>query len=180
MTSSRNTAIERLRDAATRVAGTHGLEVFDVQVRRESVGKVLRVIIDRPAPVPVAGAPAPEEPVGIEDCQRVSQDLGALLDVEDELTADLGEGFTLEVSSPGLERPLRRAEHFRRSLGRQVKVKTKAPMAGSRTHLGTLAAADDEGIVLVEGDYELPIALTDIASARTVVDWDAELKGSNA
>jgi ribosome maturation factor RimP len=53
-------------------------------------------------------------------------------------------------------------------------------MAGSRTHLGTLAAADDEGIVLVEGDDELPIALTDIASARTVVDWDAELKGSNA
>jgi ribosome maturation factor RimP len=65
-------------------------------------------------------------------------------------------------------------------LGEQVKVKTAAPMAGSRTHIGTLVGADDEGITLAAGDDELRIALAEVTSARTVVDWGAELKGSNA
>ena len=140
------------------------LELYDVVRGREGGRKVLRVIVDRP------------DGVDIDTLSRLSELISRRLDEEGEETGP----YDLQVSSPGLERPLRRAEHFRRSLGRQVKGKTKAPMAGSRTHLGTLAAADDEGIVLVEGDDELPIALTDIASARTVVDWDAELKGSNA
>src|SRR6185295_6428470 len=81
--------IARLRQAAERVAGSHGLEVFDVQLRREPIGMVLRVIVDRPDPGRVE---TPEESVGIADCQRVSQDLSALLDVEDELgQEDLGE-----------------------------------------------------------------------------------------
>src|ERR1043166_9809441 len=95
----------RLRNAAERVARTHGLDVFDVQLRREPIGMVLRVIIDRPDRGRVE---APEEAVGIEECQRVSQDLSAVLDVEDEFDQhDLGDQYTLEVSSPGLDRPLR-------------------------------------------------------------------------
>ncbi len=73
--------ITRLRNAAERVAQSHGLEIFDVQLRREPIGMVLRVVIDRPDP---GGVEAPEDSVGIADCQRVSQDLSALLDVEDE------------------------------------------------------------------------------------------------
>ena len=95
-----------LRGVAARVAESYGLEIFDVQLRRESIGTVLRVIIDRPD----RGVPErPEDAVGIEECQRVSQDLSALLDVEeDELgEAALGQNYTLEVSSPGLDRPLR-------------------------------------------------------------------------
>ena len=62
-----------------------------------------------------------------------------------------------------------------------MKVRTTAPLAGSRTHTGTLSAADDEGITLVVvGDDELRVRHADIASARTVVDWSAELKRSNA
>src|SRR6476659_7424994 len=98
--------LERVRAAAERVARSYGLEVFDVQLRRESVGTVLRVIIDRPD----RGVPERvEDAVGIEECQRVSQDLSALLDVEeDELeAAALGQHYTLEVSSPGLDRALR-------------------------------------------------------------------------
>ena len=102
--------LERVREAAERVARSYGLEVFDVQLRRESVGTVLRVIIDRPdsgkpAPVvsrgkavaPVARRVLEEDAVGIADCQRVSHDLSALLDVEeDELaTAALGQAYTL-------------------------------------------------------------------------------------
>lgn len=146
------------------VVEAENFELYDVVRGREGGRKVLRVIVDHP------------DGVDIDTLSRLSELISRRLDEEGEETGP----YDLQVSSPGLERPLRRAEHFRRSLGRQVKVKTKAPMAGSRTHLGTLAAADDEGIVLVEGDDELPIALTDIASARTVVDWDAELKGSNA
>ena len=110
--------LERVRKAAERVARSYGLDVFDVQLRREAVGLVLRVIIDRPDP----GRPVPPEQdsVGIEDCQRISQDLSAILDVEeDELAADaLGQAYTLEVSSPGLDRPLRHEADYRRFSGR--------------------------------------------------------------
>ena len=97
--------ITRLRDQAERVVQGHGLEIFDLQLRREPIGMVLRVVIDRPDPGRVE---TPEESVGIAECQRVSQDLSALLDVEDEFgEPGLGEAYTLEVSSPGFERPLR-------------------------------------------------------------------------
>jgi ribosome maturation factor RimP len=76
----RSERLAGIRAAAERVAGSHGLEVFDVQLRRESIGTVLRVIIDRPDRGVVE---TPEEAVGIEDCQRISQDLSAVLDVED-------------------------------------------------------------------------------------------------
>ena len=79
---SKDTRLGRVRDAAARVAHSCGLEIFDVQLRREAIGTVLRVIIDRPDP----GRPATpaEDSIGIEDCQRVSRDLSALLDVEAE------------------------------------------------------------------------------------------------
>ena len=118
------------------VVEAEDLELYDVVRGREGGRKILRVIVDRPGGV------------DIDTLSRLSELISRRLDEEGAETGP----FDLQVSSPGLERPLRRAEHFRRSLGRQVKVKTKAPMAGSRTHLGTLAAADDEGIVLVEGD----------------------------
>jgi ribosome maturation factor RimP len=81
-----------LRDAADRVARSHGLEIFDLQLRREPIGMVLRVVIDRPATGKVE---LPEESVGIEDCQRVSQDLSALLDVERDFDQqELGDEYT--------------------------------------------------------------------------------------
>jgi ribosome maturation factor RimP len=171
VTSSRNTAIERLRDAAVRVAGSHGLEVFDVQVRRESVGRVLRVIIDRPAPPAATGQPAGEEPVGIEDCQRVSQDLGALLDVEDALTADLGEGFTLEVSSPGLDRPLRGEADYRRFTGRLAKIVTHEPVGGQSHFAGRLSGVEDGMVLLAEGRRIHRVPLDRISRARLEVEF---------
>src|ERR1043165_6187652 len=118
--------ITRLRDAAERVARGHGLEIFDVQLRREPIGMVLRVIIDRPDPGRVE---AVEESVGIEECQRISQDLSALLDVEDEFgQTDLADKYTLEVSSPGLDRPLRHEADYRRFTGRLAKIVTTEPI----------------------------------------------------
>ena len=96
---------------AGRVAARYGLEIFDVQFRREAGGMVLRVQIDRPGPAATA-----EESVSVEDCARVSRDLSAVLDVEDVVPT----AYTLEVSSPGLDRPLRSADDYRRFAGRRA------------------------------------------------------------
>ena len=129
-----------VRAAAERVARTYGLEIFDVQLRRESLGTVLRVIIDRPD----RGVPeSPEEAVGIEDCQRVSQDLSALLDVEEEDLGEaaLGQQYTLEVSSPGLDRPLRHEADYRRFTGRLAKVVTTEPLGGQSAFAGRISVS---------------------------------------
>ena len=109
--------LARVREAAERVARSYGLEIFDVQLRREAVGTVLRVIIDKPGPLePAPGTAIDEEAVGVADCQRVSHDLSAVLDVEeDDLDQPaLKQAYTLEVSSPGLDRPLRHEADYRR------------------------------------------------------------------
>jgi ribosome maturation factor RimP len=94
------TALERIQEVAARVARSHGLEIFEVTMRREGRGQVLRVVLDRPGP-----AATPEDSVGIGDCEAVSVELGTILEVEDLLP----DHCTFEVSSPGLDRPLRGA-----------------------------------------------------------------------
>src|ERR1700752_876511 len=108
MTRDANVA-EQVRKVATRVAHTYGLDIFDVQFRREAAGMVLRVRIDRPGP-----AATSDESVSVDDCAHVSRDLSAVLDVEDVVPV----AYTLEVSSPGLDRPLRRMDDYRRFVGR--------------------------------------------------------------
>src|SRR5947208_10810286 len=100
--------VERVRNLAARVAGSYGLDIFDVQFRREAGGMVLRVRVDRPGPSATA-----EDSVSVDDCARVSRDLSAMLDVEDFVPV----AYTLEVSSPGLDRPLRHADDYRRFAG---------------------------------------------------------------
>jgi ribosome maturation factor RimP len=115
---------------------------------------------------------------------------GVDLDAVSELTlklsrrldeADFGSGpYALEVSSPGIERPLKDPGQFARATGRRTRVKTIArPQGGPAIHTGELLRADDEGIVLLVDGQERRIAYGEIASASTVADWDAELKGSH-
>jgi ribosome maturation factor RimP len=158
--TARHQELTRVREAAERVARSCGLEIFDVQLRRESIGTVLRVIIDRPD----RGVPEkPEESVGIEECQRVSQDLSALLDVEeDELeAAALGQHYTLEVSSPGLDRPLRHERDYRRFQGRLAKIVTTEPLDGQSAFAGRIEAVDGGVVVLEEGRrrHRVPLGL---------------------
>lgn len=160
-----------MRETADRVARSYGLEVFDVQLRREATGLVLRVIIDRPD----RGRPVTpqEDAVGIEDCQRVSQDLSAILDVEEEdLGADaLGQAYTLEVSSPGLDRPLRHEADYRRFNGRMAKLVTTEPVNGQSAFAGRLAGIDD-GVVLVEQGRKVHrVPLARIKRARLDVEF---------
>jgi ribosome maturation factor RimP len=162
--------VAAIRDAAARVARSYGLEIFDVQLRRESIGTVLRIIIDRPD----RGVPeAPEEAVGIEDCQRVSQDLGAVLDVEgDELgEAALGRQYTLEVSSPGLDRPLRHEADYRRFSGRLAKLVTTEPVNGQSAFSGRIVGVENGAVVLEEGRKTHRVPLARIKRGHLAVEF---------
>lgn len=170
MTTSREQAVARVREAAQRVAASHGLDLFDLQFRRESIGWVLRVMVDRPwdpasGPEPVSAA------VGIEDCQRVSHDLGTLLDVEDDLGAALERAYTLEVSSPGLDRPLREERDYRRFAGRLAKLVTTAPVEGQTSFAGRLAGVEDGTVLLAEGRRTHRVPLAAIKRARLDVEF---------
>jgi ribosome maturation factor RimP len=152
------------------VAHSYGLEIFDVQLRRESIGMVLRVIIDRPD----RGVPErPEDAVGIEECQRVSQDLSALLDVEE---AELGEAsleqnYTLEVSSPGLDRPLRHEADYRRFAGRLAKIVTSQPLNGQSAFAGRITGVESGEVVLEEGRKTHRVPVTRIKRGQLVVEF---------
>jgi ribosome maturation factor RimP len=169
---------------AERVAGTHSLAIFDLQHRREAYGWVLRIFLDRPD----AGASAPPaEPVAgpgdygvdvgdpggvsVDDCARVSRDLSAVLDVEDLID----HAYTLEVSSPGLDRPLRAAGDYRRFAGRLAKIVVREPVDNQKYLTGRLRGLDDAnaGTVLLEGHggriHRIPLSA--ISRARLDVDF---------
>jgi ribosome maturation factor RimP len=168
--SVKSAELARVREAAARVARGYGLEIFDVQLRREAIGTVLRVILDRPD----RGVPeTPEDSVGIEECQRVSHDLSALLDVEDgELDEPaLGQAYTLEVSSPGLDRPLRHEADYRRFTGRLAKLVTTEPIDGQSAFAGRLAGIDDGHVVLEEGRRRHRVPLAQVKRARLEVEF---------
>jgi ribosome maturation factor RimP len=134
--------VERVRELAARVAGTHGLQIFDVQFRREGSGLVLRVQLDRPGPSATA-----DDSVSVDDCARVSRDLSAVLDVEDVVA----NAYTLEVSSPGLDRPLRHAADYDRFSGRRAKLVVREAVDGQKFWKGILGGVDG-GDVLIDGD----------------------------
>jgi ribosome maturation factor RimP len=162
--------LTRIRELAERVAHGHGLDVFDVQLRREAIGMVLRVIIDRPD----RGVPeAPEEAVGIEECQRVSHDLSALLDVEEEEIGDaaLEKTYTLEVSSPGLDRPLRHEADYRRFAGRLAKVVTAEPLDGQSAFAGRIRGVEAGDVILEEGRKTHRVPLAQIKRAQLAVEF---------
>jgi len=144
---------ERVRGIAGRVASSYGLEIFDVQYRREGSGMVLRVQIDRPGP-----AASAEESVSVDDCANVSRDLSAIFDVEDVVPTS----YTLEVSSPGLDRPLRRAEDYARFAGRRAKIVMRQPVDGQSYFKGTLGGVDANDVLIDAEDgrrHRVPLAV---------------------
>ena len=154
----------RLREAAERVAASHGLDIFDVQFRRESNGMVLRVMIDRRADAagleqaPVAGT---ADGITVQDCQHVSHDLSALLDVEGDALGIPDDEYTLEVSSPGLDRPLRHEADYRRFVGRLAKIVTREPIEKQSAFAGRITGVEDGTVLLAEGrrTHRVPLAL---------------------
>lgn len=129
-----------------------GYELSDVEVKLGGKDGLLRLFIDRP------------EGITLEDCELVSRQISAMLDVEDPLPGH----YFLEVSSPGLDRALTKPAHFQRFMGEDVRVKLRFPLHGRRNFRGALRAADEEKIeVEVDGEsHSLPLAT--IESARLV------------
>lgn len=129
-----------------------GYELTDLELRLGGKSGVVRVFIDK------------SDGVGLADCESVSRQISALLDVEDPLPGH----YVLEVSSPGLDRKLTKLEHYRRFLGNDLRVQLRFPLEGRRKFRGTLLAADEKAIEIdVDGkSYSLPMAT--IESARLV------------
>jgi ribosome maturation factor RimP len=156
--------LERVRDAATRVAASYGLDIFDVELRREGGQQVLRVVLDRPGPNRTA-----EESVSLEDCARVSEELSAILDVEDVVPADR---YTLEVSSPGLDRPLRHADDYRRFAGRRAKIVLSKPIARQTAFAGRVLGMEGDDVLFEsEGGKQVHLPLRLITRARLDVEF---------
>ncbi len=131
-----------------------GYELTDLEVRSGGQGGFLRLTIDKP------------DGIDLDDCEKTSQAVSALLDVEDPVPGN----YNLEVSSPGLDRKLTKVEHFQRFEGETLKVTMRFPLAGRRRFRGTLVASDEENIVVeVDGEsHSLPLAMID--TARLVPD----------
>jgi ribosome maturation factor RimP len=155
--------VGKVRAIASRVAVSYGLEIFDVQFRREAPGMVLRIRIDRPGSKATA-----EDSVTVDECAKVSRDLSAIFDVDDVVPT----AYTLEVSSPGLDRPLTSAADYQRFAGRRAKLVMREKVDGQGYFKGQLGGLED-GHVLIEGEdrriHRVPIDV--ITRANLEVDF---------
>jgi ribosome maturation factor RimP len=155
--------LEHIRTIAERVAASRGLTVWDIQSRRETSGHVVRVFIDRPGP-----AATPEDSVSIEDCEQVNREISTILDVEDPLPF----AYTLEVSSPGLDRPLRGAGDYSRFAGRLAKVVVREAVDNQKAFEGRLRGVEGDDLLLEAPNgrmHRLPMRL--ITRARLEVEF---------
>jgi ribosome maturation factor RimP len=155
--------LDQIRAIAERVAASRGLEVWDIQSRREAVGHVVRVVIDRPGPAATA-----EESVSIEDCAEVNREMSTILDVEDPLPFS----YTLEVSSPGLDRPLRGAGDYARFAGRWAKVVVSEAVDNQKAFEGRLRGVEEDTVLLEAPNgriHRLPLRL--VTRARLEVEF---------
>ncbi len=154
-----------------------GLELLGIEYLPAPGGATLRLYIDRPGAEPLRGT-LPEgegsaQHVGIEDCEAVSREVSALLDVEDPISGH----YTLEVSSPGVDRPLFTVAQCARFLGEEAKVVLKLPQDGRRRFQGRIAAVDGDRVEFsIEAKPEnaiLSVTFDNIEKARLVPDWAA-------
>ena len=148
--------MEQVRGMAERIATSAGLEVVDAEWKGGSRGGMLRVFIDRP------------EGITHSDCEFVSHQLSAALDVEDLIPSS----YRLEVSSPGLDRKLSRRSDFERFTGRKAKVRVRGPLHGARSVTGRIEGSSPGAVSLRTGSGDrLEIPFDDIEQARLVVEF---------
>ncbi len=146
---------KRVAAVALPVLEELGLELVEVQYRREQSGWVLRLIIDK------------QGGVSLEDCAAASREISQLLDIED----FIGQAYNLEVSSPGLDRPLKNMADFQRFTGRKAKIKTIEPVDGEHVFIGKIQQTEGEMIILEIGRREVKIPFMQVSKARLEVDF---------
>mgnify|MGYP001827242682 FL=1 len=131
-----------------------GIELDDVEVL--GGGKLLRVVVDG------------DEPIGLDRIADLSRGISRLIEADDAFPGP----YTLEVTSPGLERKLRRPEHFRKAIDSDVHIKTFTKIEDEKHHRGALVAADHDAVVVAVEGVDRRIEMSDISSARTVFVWE--------
>jgi ribosome maturation factor RimP len=152
---SDHTVLDRVRALVLPIVADLGLELYDC----EFAGGTLRVVVDTPP-----GSPGG---VDLEQLSLITRLTSRELDHHDPVPGR----YTLEVSSPGLERSLKRAEHFQREVGKVVSLRLHAPLDGRRRLEGPLLSADDRHIVVHTDSGDVQVALDQIERARTVFVW---------
>jgi len=151
--------VDRISEIISPILWTLGLELADVVCVGQGSRSVVRVFIDKP------------EGVTLDDCERAHKALGPALDVADPFP----HAYTLEVSSPGLDRPFKRIQDFRRAIGKRVTLKLKEPLAGQWRLVGTLAGVTEDSVTLElnEPSPQRIVTLEQklIGEAKRVVTW---------
>ena len=158
--ASMDATVARIWELAAPLAKALGLEIVDIELRREGsrAGRILRLYLDKD------GGP------NMEDLSQVSRELGALLDEHDVVEG----AYTLEVSSPGINRPLKSPEHFKRFIGKKVRVRTRELVQGRRSFLGPLLDVSADKIAVNQDGtrFEIPFAVMEKSNYEH--DWSAE------
>jgi ribosome maturation factor RimP len=150
--------VEKLDALLAPVAQSEGCELYDIEYVKEGSDRILRLFIDKP------------EGIDIDDCERVSRAVEIVLDENDPISGE----YRLQVSSPGVERKLKKPEHFARFIGQKVEVRLFAPqdpVSGRKKYTGTLTAFHDNQITIRtnEDDQEFTFELPQVSACRLVV-----------
>ncbi|MEC4685495.1 MAG: ribosome maturation factor RimP [Nitrospirota bacterium] len=152
---SREIIRKKVRELAREATEIAGVELFDVELLGQRGKMIVRVIIDN------------EQGIGIKDCERVSKQLEALLDVEDPIQGS----YTLEVTTPGLDRPLRGIEDFERFKGRLARVVTTERIANQTFFVGRIKSVKGDTIVLELENKEVEIPYKIVSKARLEIEF---------
>ncbi|MEN9704390.1 MAG: ribosome maturation factor RimP [Pseudomonadota bacterium] len=167
---------ERLIALAEPLLADLGYELVDIEYVPGRGQSTVRVYIDWPGGIAPAGVGDENdenrsfEGIGVDDCEKVSREFSALLDVEDPIPG----AYTLEVSSPGMDRILRTGPHYQRFVGERVHVELHVPRDGRRRYTGRLVRADEDGIELEVDGAPVTMSIAEIGKARLAPDWQAQ------
>jgi len=176
---------DRLISIVEPVCVSAGYELVELRFVLEQGGWVLRVCVDLPLDPEADRTEIPTDRVDLEDCENLSRELSAVLDVEDPIP----QAYSLEVSSPGIERPLRTADHFAYFAGSEAKIQLSHGVASEGGETSSLrknfrgvlgGVSDDRRLLVIEVDgkrWELPI--DDVDHAKLVPDWEAVMHGKS-
>lgn len=150
------TTTERLWARLEPFLSAEGVELDDLDVRGSGAGRILRVTVDA------------DGGIGVDRIAELSRGVSRLLDDDEDMTGP----FTLEVSSPGLERSLNRPSHYRKSIGREVDVRTVEPIEGGRRHVGILESVADDAVTVAVDGRARRIPLDQVRRAKTIFRWE--------
>ncbi|MHB8840960.1 MAG: ribosome maturation factor RimP [Candidatus Aquicultor sp.] len=153
----RDPKVERIEQLIEPVIERENLELVDVELIREAIGLVLRILVD-----------SKEDGISLDRLAKISQPIGAILEESGIIT----QKYTLEVSSPGVERPLKKPEHFKKFVGSNISVKTEKPIGKRKQFKGRLLEAGDKGFVIEVDGENFEIDYDNVAKARLQVELE--------